>query len=141
MSDIVLEPDLPFEFMVEGTAISLQASSRSKATWREIIEAAARAALPEGAWLLTDPLAVTIYIFPDGPMTGDVDNRVKPILDGLNRCVYDDDQLIERVVVQKFEPDRVFRFGNPTEALARALDSSKPLVYIRVTDDLHEELS
>lgn len=136
-----MQPDLPFEFVVPGTALSLQASSASKTTWRDTIQQAARAALPEGAWLLTDPLAVTIYIFPDGQLAGDVDNRVKPILDGMKRCVYDDDELIERIVVQKFEPDRVFRFSSPSAVLAEALDAEKPAVYIRITADLHEELS
>lgn len=105
-----LEPDLPFEFTVRGTAISLQGSAGSKANWKEAIRSAARAALPEGAWLLTAPLAVTIFIFPGGAMQGDVDNRVKPILDAMVKCVYSDDEIIERVVVQKFEPGRVFSF-------------------------------
>jgi len=55
---------------VAGTAISLQGSSDSKRIWKETIQAAARAALPEGSWLLTDPLAVTIYIFPGVEMQG-----------------------------------------------------------------------
>lgn len=47
-SEVVLEPDLPFEFMVEGIALSLQASNASRAIWRGKVEAAARAALPGG---------------------------------------------------------------------------------------------
>ena len=97
--------------------------------------------MPEGSWLLTDPLAVTIYIFPDGQMAGDVDNRVKPILDAMTRCVYDDDELIERIVVQKFEPGKIFPFQNPSEALLATLEGPKPVLYIRITDDLHEELA
>lgn len=136
-----MEPPLPFEFIVAGTAISLQGSSDSKRVWKETIQAAARAALPEGSWLLTDPLAVTIYIFPGVAMQGDVDNRVKPILDAMVRCVYSDDEIVERVVVQKFEPERIFAFQDPSAILLSALEAEEPVVYIRVTGDVHEELS
>ena len=136
-----LEPDLPFEFTVLGTAMSLVASTESKQAWKDTIRAAARAAQPEGAWLFTDPLAVTIYIFPGGVMRGDIDNRIKLILDALVRCVYSDDEIIERIVVQKFEPGRYFAFGNPTDKLLTALESTAPIVYIRISDDLHEELA
>jgi hypothetical protein len=136
-----LEPALPFEFVVGGTAISLQGSTPSKTAWKEAVQKAARNALPEGSWLLTEPLAVTIFIFPGGAMQGDVDNRVKPILDAMVRCVYSDDEIIERVVVQKFEPGRIFTFQSPTETLALALEAEDPVVYVRITNDLHGDLS
>lgn len=136
-----LEPPLPLEFVVPGTAMSAQASSASKDAWKARIRAAARGALPEDHWMLTAPLAVTIYLFPDGPLAGDVDNRVKPILDAMTRFVYDDDRLIERIVVQKFEPGRVFPFQNPSASLLKALDADRPVLYVRLTDDLHAELS
>jgi len=140
-SAVSLEPNLPFEFVVHGTAISLQGSSRSRRDWKQTIQEAARAALPEGSWLLTDPLAVTIFIFPGAEMQGDVDNRVKPILDAMVRCVYSDDEIVERVVVQKFEPGRVFAFQSPSITLVTALEADDPVIYVRITDDVHEELS
>ncbi|WP_200945233.1 RusA family crossover junction endodeoxyribonuclease [Caulobacter sp. Root1472] len=136
-----LGPELPFEFAVRVTAISLQGSGASKAAWKDAIREAARKALPEGSWLLTEPLAVTIFIFPGAVMQGDVDNRVKPILDAMVRCVYSDDEIVERVVVQKFEPGRVFAFQSPTDTLVSALEADEPIIYIRVTNDLHEELA
>jgi crossover junction endodeoxyribonuclease RusA len=136
-----LEPNLPLEFVVLGTAISLQGSPRSQADWKKTVQAAARSALPEGSWLLTDNLAVTIFIFPGAVMQGDVDNRVKPILDAMTRCVYSDDELVERLVVQKFEPGRIFAFQNPTQVLLTALEAEEPVVYVRITDDVHGELS
>lgn len=138
---MTLEPDLPFEFTVAGTPLSLQASARSKAAWKKAIREAAKQALPEGYWLFTEPLAITIYIFPRAEMQGDVDNRVKPIPDAMVRCVYDDDDIVERFVVQKFEPGRVFPFQSPTGALLSAMEAKYPTVYIRITDDVHEELS
>jgi hypothetical protein len=127
--------------VVCGVAVSAQAARRkSVERWRERVEQAAREALPEGYWLLAAPLAVTIYLFPDSALHGDVDNRVKPVLDGMKGCVFIDDNVVERIVVQKFEPDRVFGFSNPSATLAKALDGEKPLIYVRVSDDLHEEL-
>lgn len=121
--------------------MSSQASPASKAAWKAAVETAARQALPEGAWALAEPLAVTIFIFPDDRLLGDIDNRIKPILDGMCRCVYNDDAQVERILVQKFEPGRVFSFKSPSASLAGALEAEKPLVYVRVSDDLHEGLT
>ncbi len=38
---------------------------------------------------------------------GDIDNIVKPILDALCHHIYMDDRQVQRLVVQKFEPDAV----------------------------------
>lgn len=133
------KPPLPFEFVVSGTAMSAQASSASREAWKARIRAAAERALPADHWFLTVPLAVTIYLFPDGPLAGDVDNRVKPILDAMNRFVYDDDRSVERIVVQKFEPGRVFPFRSPSAALLDALSSDRPVMYVRISDDLQAE--
>jgi hypothetical protein len=136
-----LEPALPFEFLVKGTALSQQASSSSKEAWKAEIRLAAKVALPEDYWLLTEPLAVTIFIFPNAKLPGDVDNRAKPILDAMSRCVYIDDGLVERIVVQAFEPESIFPFDRPSEPLAAAMAADGPIVYVRITNDLHEELS
>ncbi len=133
-------PDLPIEFIVEGTAISLQASRATKTAWKKTVKAAGAVVIPGGSWALTDRVAVTIYYFPEGEMTGDVDNIVKPILDAMARFIYVDDQQVERVVVQKFEPDNIFTFSSPSDTLVAALGKEGPAVYIRVTDDPHEDL-
>jgi crossover junction endodeoxyribonuclease RusA len=136
-----LQPDLPFEFLVTGTAVSLGASGGARAQWQQTVRTAAKQALPECAWLLTDPLAVTIYVFPNARLSGDVDNRIKPILDAMGGSVYVDDEQVERIVVQKFEPGRLFPFGAPSAVLSAALEAVEPIVYIRVTNDLYEDLS
>jgi hypothetical protein len=76
----------PFEFHLVGTPISLQGSTASKERWRKSVEAAARIRLKETVdwvYLQEEPLAFTVYYFPVAPMTGDVDNIVKPIVDAL----------------------------------------------------------
>jgi len=90
------------------------------------------------------PLAVTIYVFLNAPMLADIDNIAKPILDSLKRIIYRDDRIIERLIVQKFEPGTNPQFSVPTERLARVLDEqltsrleqNDPVVYIRIDDNL-----
>lgn len=74
-------------------------------------------------------------------MQGDVDNIVKPVLDALSRHVYIDDNQVERVVVQKFEPGNVFDFARPTATFAQALTGPKPVLYVRISDEPFEELA
>jgi crossover junction endodeoxyribonuclease RusA len=136
-----MTPELPIEFIVEGTAISPQASGPTRAAWKERVRAAGELVVPAGSWALTERVAVTIYYFPEGEMTGDVDNIVKPILDAMTPFIYSDDRQVERVVVQKFEPDNVFSFSNPSATLVAALAKEVSSLYIRVTDDPHEDLT
>ena len=85
-------------------------------------------------------MAVTIYFFPQAEMQADIDNCVKPILDALGRFIYVDDKQVDRMVVQKFEPERPLEIGDePTEFLAMALAAEHPIVYIKVGTDLRGE--
>jgi hypothetical protein len=67
---------------------------------------------------------------------------VKPILDALIGFAYLDDQVVERVVSQKFEPEMDWTIDDPSDQLIAALDAisagdePSPVVYIRVDDDL-----
>lgn len=129
----------PLEFIVEGVPVSLGAANpASKEAWKGRVSAAARGALQEGFWATAEPVAVTIFYFPPSSMEGDVDNIVKLILDALRRLVYLDDHQVERVWVQKFEPTRSFVFSAPTPTLAEAMERARPIVYIRVDDDLSQ---
>lgn len=106
-----------------------------------MVYAAGRAAVPPESWALTEGVAITIYYFPEGEMLGDIDNIVKPILDGLCACIYIDDRQIERIVVQKFEPGNLYIFPNPSEVLVKALQTEGSVVYIKVTDDPRGDLT
>lgn len=74
-------------------------------------------------------------------MQGDIDNIVKPILDALTRHIYQNDHQVERVLVQKFEPDNVFGFSVPSGILEDALRRPKPNLYVRLSDDPFEDLA
>lgn len=64
-------------------------------------------------------------------MQGDVDNIVKPILDGLVGVAYVDDRQVQRVVVQKFEPGQVV-IEVDTATLANVVGGPTPVIYIRI---------
>jgi crossover junction endodeoxyribonuclease RusA len=130
------------EFLVEGTPVSLQTKrAEAKTEWQARVKAASRKVLPEGHWAMQGPVAATLFYFPDTAMQGDIDNIVKPILDALGRHIYLDDSQVERVVVQKFEPGNVFAFSAPSSTLEDAMKRPKPLLYVRLSDNPHEELS
>jgi hypothetical protein len=137
-----LDPKFPLEFVVAGTPVSTQTKSRrARREWRERIRGATETSLPEGHFASDGRISVTIYYFPAGAMQGDIDNIVKPVLDALGHCVYLDDSQVERVVVQKFEPDNVFDFLLPTAVLAAALSGTRPVLYVGVSDDPFEDLT
>ena len=73
-------------------------------------------------------------------MFGDIDNIIKFILDALSSHIYLDDKQIERIVVQKFEGDRIFAFTDPTETLVECVEGQKPSLYVRISDDPSEDL-
>ncbi|RVO43464.1 RusA family crossover junction endodeoxyribonuclease [Sinorhizobium meliloti] len=136
-----MELEFPIEFVVNGTAVSLQAKRRASVDqWKDRVKEHSRVALPEAHFATEEPIAVTLYYFPDTEMQGDVDNIVKPVLDALCRHIYVDDRQVERVSVQKFEPGRVFQFGAPSSTLETALSGRKPLLYVRLSNDVSEEL-
>jgi Holliday junction resolvase RusA-like endonuclease len=137
-----MEIQFPIEFIVTGTPISSQvARPATRDEWKNRIRRASAAAIPQPHFASQDRMAITIYNMPAEPMEGDIDNIVKWIVDALSRHIYLDDRQVERIVVQKFEPENVFKFAMPSEVLGRALESSKPLVYIRVSNDPFEELT
>ena len=121
--------------------MSLQTKRReSLDEWKGRVKAAIQTALPEGHFATDDPLAFTLYYFPNSEMQGDIDNIVKPILDALERHIYIEGRQIQRVLVQKFEPGNVFSFARSSRMLGKVLEQSKPALYVRLTDDPFENL-
>jgi hypothetical protein len=136
-----LEPDFPFEFIVQGTPVSFQRSNTAaKQEWKELVRSASSNKLPAMHFATDKPLSVTLYYYPEDRMAGDIDNIVKLTLDGMMPHLYQDDAQIERLVVQKFERGRIFSFTDPSDTLAACLLGPKPALYVRVSNDPFEEL-
>lgn len=124
--------EFPVEAVVQGVPVSLQANARSREHWKARIRTAVEPDLPDGHFAAEGPMKVTIYYFSDGPAGVDIDNIVKPIFDALNSFIYVDDRQVERLVVQKFEPGRLFTFSSPSPRLADTIDANGPRVYLQV---------
>ena len=136
-----MEIEFPIEFLIGGTPVSSQAKrAESRDQWKRRVKAASQSAIPKPHFVSTERMSVTIFYLPAEPMEGDIDNIAKPILDALCRHIYLDDGQVERLVVQKFEPGNLFSFSQPTTTLARALEVSKPILYVRVSNDPAEDL-
>lgn len=133
----------PFEVIVSGTPLSLQAKSRvNLMAWKDEVRARAlerRLELHDQAFLDEVPIAATILYFAAAPVDGDIDNIVKPILDALNAVAYLDDGQIECVKVQKLVRGEDWNVEVSSATLAEAVERSQaatPAVYIRIDADL-----
>lgn len=136
-----MELRFPIEFIVEGAPVSFQAKrSAARSSWKARVKAASSAVVPDEHEVSQSRIAATLFYFPHEPMRGDVDNIVKLVLDALCGHIYVDDAQVERIVVQKFEPERVFGFGSPSATLDDALSRQRPLLYVRLSDNPFEDL-
>jgi crossover junction endodeoxyribonuclease RusA len=144
MSDAQPEPDInlpfPIEFIIRDTPRSHQSpNTKGKERWKRKVGTIAGThvkTLREFYFLDQRPLAATIFYFPPTEMEGDVDNIVKLIVDGMVAVIYPNDRLLERIIVQKFEPEVEFVFQSLTPALEEAVETDPPVIYIRIDDDL-----
>lgn len=127
-----IEITLPFEFIVQGTPLSLQASASSLAAWRERVRAAAGTRLQGHEWLVQDRVRVRIIQFLDAPPVGDLDNIVKPILDALESVVFTNDILVDQLDIRRIAPGDTLTVARSSPTLLEALGGAKPSVYIAV---------
>lgn len=136
-----MELEFPIEFLVYGTPVSSQTKrAESREQWKARVLDASRKVLPEGHFSTDRRLAVSLFYFPAAQMQGDVDNIVKYTLDAMSPHVFMDDHQVERVVVQKFEPGRIYPFSDPSAVLLEALEADGPVLYVRVSDNPQGEL-
>ncbi|MFY9621864.1 MAG: RusA family crossover junction endodeoxyribonuclease [Pyrinomonadaceae bacterium] len=88
------------EFIVSGTPISAQASSRSKACWKADVSNAAFGAVADEHALVADSVRVTIvYFYVSTDL--DLDNIIKPILDALIDVIYINDFQVANIAAAK----------------------------------------
>ena len=136
----VLEPELPLELIIRGYPVSHQTKRKNALErWKENVHEQARDQMGEMHFALERLLIATVYIFPRAPLEPDLDNATKPVLDGLSKCVYMDDKLIERLTIQRFEPGRAIAINDDAPRLEEAITSSEPIIYIRLEGFEEEE--
>jgi len=88
---------LPWDCAIPGVPASLQGSSRKRADWRTRMASAALARWPVDEPPLAVPLALTVAFLHSGEPV-DVDNMLKPTIDGLIGIAYDDDAHLDQVL-------------------------------------------
>lgn len=125
------------EVVIAGTPVSLQTKRRtSHDRWKLTVQRAAEMQVPEGEALggYDHPdLDVALVYFHRGPMDGDLDNIVKPILDGLTGPVWGDDRQIARLVVRRVRLDGLATVLGTLlpERVQDALRDEEEFVYVR----------
>jgi crossover junction endodeoxyribonuclease RusA len=136
-----MEIGFPIEFIVFGTPVSLQSKrTESREQWKAKVRDAGSTCLPQPYFSSSEPMSISLFFFPEGKMDGDIDNMAKLVLDACCRHIYVDDAQVERLLLQKFEPHRKFPFAQPTDVLSSAMNGDKPALYVKISNDPHEDL-
>jgi len=127
---------LPWDCAVPGVPASLQGSSRKRADWRTRVASAALSRWPADEPPLAVPLALTVAFLHSGEPV-DVDNMLKPTLDGLIGIAYDDDDRLDQVLGLRRDLREGWRAARVSAVLAGALVQAtiggRPFVYLRLT--------
>ena len=126
------QPVLPFEFIVEGPAISQQTRRRSRLRkWIELVRQSAQVRWPIERPPVAGSLMLRVsYLYED--VVVDLDNLPKPIIDALKDVVYVDDNQITDILLLKRDLRRPLRVENPSDVLAGALDLGKVFLHILI---------
>lgn len=66
----------------------------------KLISQLARATLPAGSHPVDEPLEIILHFYAKNKRRIDIDNRIKLVLDALNKVVYVDDYLVRRLVAE-----------------------------------------
>ena len=108
--------------------------------WKDRVRDACAPTLPKPHFATLAAVGIVLYYLPADEMKGDLDNVIKPILDALKQFVFVDDQQVERVLIQKFEPERTPILADAVSVtLKQAWNAERPLLFIRVSDSIEEE--
>ena len=126
---------LPFEFIVDGAPVSQQTRRRQERLppWRAAVRAAAALTWPEGDPPVEVPVSVEITHFYEGA-PADVDNIIKPILDGIKGLIFADDQLVTDVVSRRRPLAGPYVADPVSSVLADGIAGNREFLHIRVAE-------
>jgi Holliday junction resolvase RusA-like endonuclease len=129
---------LHLEFVVPGPPISNQqhtaAGKTNLVTWHAVI-AGAIAPLWGAKPILTGELkAVIINFFEGNKPSVDVDNMSKPILDEMQKVVYQNDRQIRQAEITHVRIGAAFSIMGVSKILVNAIQAGTQFVYVRIED-------
>jgi Holliday junction resolvase RusA-like endonuclease len=131
LRNVEVELALPFEFIIDGPAVSQQARRESVRKWREEVRTVAERFWPTGDLPVTEPVMLTIsYFYLGGGM--DVDNIAKPIADALKELVYVDDDQLTDLACRKRDLNGNLRLLNPSPILAEGFERGRQFLHVVV---------
>lgn len=124
-----------FEFIVEGPPVSLNAKKNNPKRyqrWIRTVRSAAQARWSADKKPVTSEAIIVniVNYYTESPP--DVDNIIKPILDGLEHVVCLNDRQVYKVSSERFDLIYKARIENPSPMLAVALEQYTELVHITV---------
>ena len=126
-----VRPD--FEFCVEGPPVSAQSKNRDLLReWKVRVAGAARAAWPKKVALMKGHVDVYISEFSEYP-TGDRDNMAKPIMDAMQKIVYENDGQVKRLYTEWCDIDGSYRVRFMSPVIAKALSTGKEFLWVRLS--------
>ena len=121
------------EFVVLGPPVSNQSPGANLDHWRATVEAEAKRRWDKP--ILAGNLKVILINFYLGDKPSvDVDNMSKPILDVMQRVVYDDDRQIRQAEIAHVRIDAPFVIVGASTTLVAAVQAGNQFVYVRVED-------
>jgi Holliday junction resolvase RusA-like endonuclease len=125
------------EFVVLGPLISNQQNTpqgKAKlAAWRATVAGEAQGVWPQP--LLRGELKVMIINFFAGHRPPvDVDNMSKPILDVMQKIVYDDDRQVRQAELAHLPIDAAYSIVGVSKILVDAIRAGRQFVYVRLED-------
>jgi len=124
-----------FEFIVAGPAVSLKAkktNARRYQKWIKTVRAAAQEQWPQRK-TPTNSQRVMVHITNYYTLSPpDVDNIIKPLLDGVETVAYINDKQVYKVISEKIDLTFMSHFENPSPLLAAGLEKYTELLHIMV---------
>lgn len=131
---------VPFEFVVDGPAVSQQTRRpERRRAWKRDVERAAR-----DRWNTdppTDgPVSVTITYFFNA-RSPDADNIPKPILDALEDLIYSNDKQVSDLLCRKRGFREDFLVRSPPVELLEYIRQSRQVVHIHVDHARNREVT
>ena len=123
------------EFVVPGPPISNQSPGPNLHNWRATVEAEAKKQWNK-AILSGNLKAILINFYLGDKPSVDVDNMSKPILDVMQKIVYDDDRQIRQAEISHVRIDAPFVFVGASTKLVAAVQAGNQFVYVRIEDPI-----
>jgi Holliday junction resolvase RusA-like endonuclease len=107
--------------------------SRESLNWRATVEAEAKKQWNK-AVLNGNLKAIIINFHLTSKPSIDLDNMSKPILDVMQKIVYDDDRQIRQAEISHVRIDAPFVFVGASKILVAAVQAGLEFVYVRIED-------